>query len=214
MKITDTWEQIGEVIENGTHKTTYSIGDTKDLDIYIDGKRQTIQMQIAAFDTDNLFDTTGKAAITWISKDVICRHIMNPDAKNQGGWMLSDMRKYCEVLYNSIDEDARNLIKSVRKISYHYDTKSSHTTKDYCWIPSYREVFGSTDYEDHGPIYADLFSNDKSYIKKDLFNDSFWWWLRSCGSNSSYSFLRVNAGGLDYYSYAHGEYGVALGFST
>ncbi len=218
--IPHTWAQIGEHIADGSYRSRYIVGDTKLLDIKIDGKRTTIEMQIAAFDEDTLFDTGVKAPITWISKDFIAVYEMNPTLSNKGGWMLSNMRKYCMALYNNIlDEDAQELIKPVRKTSYHYETNSSHTTKDYCWIPSMFEVFGGEYVDETGPKYTSLFRHDKARRKWDDAGHPKWWWLRSAsvdyeGDDYNIYFCCVNMYGESRHSCADSSGGVVFGFCT
>lgn len=74
--ITDSWEQIIASANDGTYKDKYAVGDTKILDM---GTQGTVCMQIAAFDTDDLADGSGKAPITWISEQILATsHRMNP----------------------------------------------------------------------------------------------------------------------------------------
>lgn len=74
--ITDSWEEILAYVDNGRYSTRYSVGDTKVLDLGIYGK---VAMQIAAFDSDELADGTGRAHITWISEQVLPKsHRFNP----------------------------------------------------------------------------------------------------------------------------------------
>lgn len=60
-----------------TAASKYSIGDYKELDLGTEGK---INMRIAAFDTDDLANGSGKAKITWISDNTLATfHNFNPD---------------------------------------------------------------------------------------------------------------------------------------
>jgi hypothetical protein len=71
-----TWPLVLSAVADGTYKDVYAIGDTVPLDLGSEGK---INMQIAAFDTDDLADGSGKAAITWIAKELLATtHRMNP----------------------------------------------------------------------------------------------------------------------------------------
>ena len=75
--ITDySWEGVQYYIDNGTYASAYKIGDTVPLDL---GSEGLVNMQIAAFDTDDLADGSGKAPITWISKELLkTKYRMNP----------------------------------------------------------------------------------------------------------------------------------------
>ena len=71
-----SWEGVLARIDNGTYATEYAIGDTIPLDL---GNEGVVNMQIAAFDADDLADGSGKAKITWISKELLATsHRMNP----------------------------------------------------------------------------------------------------------------------------------------
>ena len=70
------WAAVFTSIKAGTYATDYAIGDTVPLDLGAEG---IINMQIAAFDTDDLADGSGKAPITWISKELLATSKrMNP----------------------------------------------------------------------------------------------------------------------------------------
>ena len=219
--INDSWEEIIANINNGTYADRYHIGDTKALDLGAEG---IIKMQIVAFNADELAGGEGKAAITWISKQLLkTPHRINPlsrrDAEEtivQGSWGKSEMRKYLnETIKPLIPETVRNAIKPVRKYSKackHIGSEVTNSlTTDDLWIPSYCEVFG-VGLETHGPIYSAAFSNNDSRIKSRADGSAAWWWLRS--AYGKYGFYYVYTDG-SYYSYnAYFTGGVALGFCT
>ena len=74
-EITDSWEEIIKSINDGTYRYKYQIGNYKPLSF---GGLGTVNMQIAAFDADELSDGSGKALVTWISKEILTEHRMNP----------------------------------------------------------------------------------------------------------------------------------------
>lgn len=89
--ITDSWTDILAAVDNGRYKTRYSIGDTKKLDLGVYG---VVAMQIAAFDTDDLADGTGKAHITWISEQLLPdKHRYNPASVPMYDWPEIDSWK-------------------------------------------------------------------------------------------------------------------------
>lgn len=138
-----------------------------------------------------------------------------------GGWPKTEMRTYMNgTIKNLIPENVRTGIKTVNKTYYGYknSTSSSGTSfrdvcADDCWIPSYREIFGGTSYENSGPIYSAVF-NSAETRKKTKYNSSStsYWWLRSAAGASTFRCVYTSGG----YSYinAHGSNGVALGFCT
>lgn len=82
--ITDSWEEIIASTKDGSYKEKYSIGDTKTIDLGSAGK---VNMQIVAFDVDELADGTGKAPITWISEQLLATsRRMNPSREDNYGY--------------------------------------------------------------------------------------------------------------------------------
>ena len=74
--ISDTWSEIIANVSNGTYSTKYHIGDTKKIDLGTEGE---VIMTIVGINADDLADNSGKAPITWISKQLLkTDHRMNP----------------------------------------------------------------------------------------------------------------------------------------
>lgn len=212
--ITDSWSEIFAAEQDGTYSTKYSIGDTKMLDLGTEGQHL---MEIVAFDTDDKADGTGKAKITWISKDQLnTAHNMNSTSTTAGGWEQSEMRSYLKnTIKPLIPETVRNAIVPVTKISSTYSgaiVVNGQTTTDDVWIPSNHEVSPTTTtYESTGSTYSSKFTNATSKIKKR--NGSAGnWWLRS--TDGSTRFRNVDTSGYTSGTDASYNRGVALGFCT
>jgi hypothetical protein len=181
---------------------------------------KTIHMQIVAFNADNKADGSGKAAITWISKEIIAKHNMNGVVSNVGGWASSEMRTYVNSLVLKDTDGSIITPAPVNKTSYTYElgtdndktvswTNHQQVTSDTVWIPSCQEVGFS--YFETGMTYS-CFTNSASRIKN--FNGSASvWWLRSAGNDNGSGFRYANSSG-DYYCYvfASDSYGVTIGF--
>jgi len=214
--ISDSWAEIFAAEDNGTYKTKYSIGDTKQLSV--NGKN--IYMQIVAFDTDVLASGTGTAKITWIAKGFAETHRMNATNTNTDGWPASEMRSWLrETLLPTIDSTVRNRIVEVTKTYYDYTTTSTLSTSDTIWLPSYREIFGnstnSTNYELSGVDYTSFFTDNNSKIKYNITSGSISnWYLRSANSSSATNFRYVISTGSSSISSASYTSGVCPGFCT
>ena len=226
--ITDSWEEIISSVNNGTYKSKYKIGDTKALDL---GPEGVVDMQIAAFDADELSNGSGKAAITWISKQTLkTDHRMNSGclkdpADNSkyklgtgsiGGWEKSEMRTWLkESVKPLIPDTVRNEIKPVIKYSFSRNdsNKSDYNVKttDDIWIPSLREICKSAEYtETEGPSYSELFvTNYKDHVKMKSGSSSTWWLRSACYLSSFYI---VNGEGKANYELATTSGGIAIGF--
>ena len=219
--ITDTWSEIIANVSNGTYSTKYHIGDTKKIDL---GTQGEVIMTIVGIDTDDLADNSGKAPITWISKQLLkTSNRISPPYKSGvkgtgalGGWGESEMRFYLKNSTKSkIPEVVRNAIKPVKKYSRIYNVSGSAvndvlTTED-VWIPSYKEVFGSG-CETLGPTYSTTFPDNTSRIKRKVGSSVAWWWLRSAYYTLGY--YCVDRDGSFTTLSAENTSGVVLGFCT
>ena len=223
--ITDSWEEIIASTEDGTYKTKYNIGDTKELDL---GSEGIVDMQIVAFDADELADGSGTAAITWISKQLLkSDHRMNPDRENDssdsskyklgtgsiGGWEQSEMRTWLnDTIKSMIPTTVQTAIKPVKKYSTSYDVSGNwikdSETIDEVWIPSIRELYNADWSESVGPRYSEI---DRIKYKDGTSTPSVWW-MRSAFSYSTNNFMTVGEDGHNYIAANIQELPVALGF--
>ena len=60
-----TWEDLFARIDDGTYATAYSVGEILPLDLGTEGN---VGAQIAAFNTDDKADDSGKAKVTFITQ--------------------------------------------------------------------------------------------------------------------------------------------------
>lgn len=219
-EISDSWDTIIANIDNGTYRDKYKVGNYKPLNL---GAQGTVNMQIVAFDTDNLADNTGKAPITWISKELLAStHRMNPSKSagtsgtgTLGGWGASEMRTYLRNdIKPLIPNNVRSRIVNVSKVSKAYDTSETEfqqTTTDDVWIPGHKEIFNSTSYDTSGPSYNSLYNSASSRIKNRS-GSADNWWLRSAYDAAHFRY--VSGRGYDSNGSANSTFGVALGFCT
>lgn len=217
-----TWDQVIASTKTGKYKT-FTGAPIKELDL---GPEGIVHMQIAGIDEDDLADGSGKAPLTFISKELLAtKHRMNPARTPSsapynegtgtiGGWEKCEMRTYLKTTIKPlIPENVRNAIVNVTKYSRTFDMSGTAVndvvTTDDVWIPSYREFFGGTSYESSGPVYTDLFDSASARIK-NLNGIAIAWWLRSASSATGFRY--VNNGGTGGNGSTGSSYGVALGF--
>ena len=187
----DGWNAVIQSVKDGTYKEKYSIGDTLELDL---GSEGIVEMQIVAFDADELADGNGKAAITWISKQLLnSDHRMNPAREDDpsdsskyligtgsiGGWANSEMRSWLQSDVKAlIPSTVRNAIKPVRKYSTSYTTANPSSSESYIynestvddvWIPSWQEVYGSD--SGYSGWYERYESSGPTYALFDSYDD-------------------------------------------
>lgn len=209
-EITDTWEQVQQAIEEGVYGNRYQLGDTKSFAM-ADGT--AVAMQIVAFDADNKADGS-KAAISWVVQYVITQHSMNTTSTNENGWAASAMRVWLQgEFYDKIPDNVKACIVSVNKTYYDYTTQTTKFCTDNLWLPSAREIFGGTTYEDSGADYTGYFSSNQLRVKYNASGTADNWFLRTAYSGSS-AFRTVYTQGSASYTNASNERGVVVGFCT
>ena len=216
--IADSWEQIDAAIQDGTYRTKYAVGDSKIVDL---GDEGAISMQIVAFDTDELADGSGNtAAITWVAKQLlVTSKKMNSTGTNAGGYPATNvMRSYLQengTIWNKLPATLKTLIKAVTRTSYDKTTGADVTSAEKLWIPSEREIFGGSSYEQSGPVYSTIYK-DSTSRKKTVFGSSSFtsWWLRSAYSRNDTNFRYVGSRGDVSYDSASSSRGVCLSFCT
>lgn len=223
-----SWTGVFTNIDNGSYASVYKVGDLIPLDLGTEG---LVNMQIVAFDTDDLADGSGKAPISWVSEGLLktyCRMnpavVANDDGTYQegtggiGGWEKSEMRAYLnDTIMPLIPEDVRGMIKVVKKYSDSLDTSvaviNDAETEDAIWLPSYREIFGGTTVETAGAEYTGWFNGVERRIKARAGGSAQYWYLRSTETYRTY-FRCVTSAGYNQTTASTMIYGVALGFCT
>lgn len=206
-EITDSWDTILANIDNGTYATKYKVGNYKPLDL---GSEGIINMQIAAFDTDDLASGTGKAPVTFIAKELLTTgHAMNSDGSEDGWWEESDLRAYLKASVKPlIPANVQNRIATVKKTHMIYN--GEQTTEDDVWVPSWHEEIGV--YGGATQMYGALYSTNADRVKSKVgSSDTEYWWTRT--GNGSYFYYVDTTGYFGGSTYGNKQaYGIALSF--
>lgn len=222
----DDWATIAANVENGTATDLYPIGGRKAFTVTLsDGVEYSIDVEIIAHNHDNLADGSGKAALTFLCKDLpYIKHKMYKNHTNSDGWPKSDMRSFVNgELFEALPEELKNVIKPVYKISDGgANSKTLITTIDSCWIPSYDEVGFAMNRTDNlkgqGEHYSSTFGygseGNSTRIKylPDGYTIGKWWLRTSSYGDGSTLFFRVQNSGAVMVDGLWNEYYVALGF--
>ena len=219
----DSWATIAANGANGTAADIYEIGGRKEIPITLsDGTMTTADVELIAFNHDDLADGSGKAALTFFCKDLpnILRS-MNSLSSVSDGWENSDIRTFINgELFDAFPDELKSVIKPVYKISDGgANNKTLVTTIDNCWLASYNEVGfnpNNNSLSGQGTIYSSIFSSDKESRKKYIVDDTETggWWLRSTyyTTSSNTMFYRVQKSGSSYGDIQTGLFYVAFGF--
>lgn len=195
-------------------------------------------VQIAGFIHD---DKTGggKAGITFIFRDCIGNHIMNPESSsgwsiNNGGWEDSQMRSWLSTDGMALlPGDLKEVVVSVDKLTNNSgkatSTSSVTKTSDSLWLFSVKELAGSYDWSvtksDNDVLNAEgnkykLFRDmnirpggASAFLVKRNGGTVASWWNRSPNPHASTGFEAVNsAGWCDEAASSDSELGVVPGF--
>lgn len=191
VEITDSWDTINANIDNGTYATKYKIGNYKPIDLGTEG---TINMQIVAFDADELADGSGYAPITFLAKELLTDSSgMNSTGSSTDSWKTMYLYSYLNTtIANILPSSVKSRIQTVNKtscITYGND----ETSEVKLFIPSAREMLpvGSTSKrEKSGVTYDIVYSDNNSRIKSNRMNP-FRYWLRSRGEANQNYFLAI-----------------------
>ena len=210
-----SWDGVSYRIEHGDYATFYSIGNEIPLDL---GSEGLINMQVAAFDTDDLADGSGKAPITFVAKELLTtKRALHPTDSERIGWASCELRSVlATTILPLIPANCRSIIAPVNKVQAVYDsagTRSEQTTADSVWIPAHREVSGSTAYEPTGVSYNSIFGSAENRTKvlagtstKNA------WWQRTEANGVGQALYVSNTGGVSSSSYMEKLYGICLCF--
>lgn len=202
--IEDSWETI---LANTNPSATYSIGDTKMIDLGTEGKHL---MEIVAFDEDDKADGSGKAKITWISKTLLnTLQKMNNSNTSSGDWEGSNLRSYLRsTIKPLIPSEVRSAIVEVTKGQH--GTKGMVTNTDDVWIPSAYEISGSNYFEKSGTSYSQAYPIGTSGNAKRTRKT--WWWTRTVSMTNQ--FYGIGDSGTINGITPNIAHGIALGFCT
>ena len=235
---TDSWETISAACKDGSYKTVYKVGDTKDIEL---STGETITVAIMGFDHDDLSDGSGKAPITLGMTELMATtYRMNSTDTNAGGWDESEMRtSTMATLLTQLPSDLQSVIKQVNKKATAGSQSTTITTSaDKLFLFALAELASKTGlenstsasiknnaatYEQEGTQYeyfkntvgdADIYKACPALVKK-LSNgggSANNWWLRSPSLGGSTYFWYVTPSGDVIRSGASISHGVSFGF--
>lgn len=216
---TDSWETISAACKDGSYKTVYQVGDTKDIEL---STGETITVAIMGFDHDDLSDGSGKAPITVAMENLLATtYPMNSSQTNVGGWDESKMRtSTMATLLSQLPSDLQGVIKQVNKKATAGGASTGITTSaDKLWLLAEVEVDGTTTagYADEGEQYeywktvkdGTVPADRIKYLSNGSGSASIWW-LRSTYEAAYFRSFFVSGNVTD--CLANGAYGVCFCF--
>lgn len=220
---TASWNTISEVSRSGKASQYFKVGDTKTV-TFADGTM--VDLEIVAFDHDDLADGSGKAGITIMSKHVLTGSAYynmhgTMNAKNID-WTSTELyaRLNSGTIYANIPEGIKNVVRAVTKktskTGYRNTTSYSHSDK--FWLPSVHEIgytgtspnFAYAQGTKYGPYpsFSNLKQAGASLRKTDRAGTVTGYWLRSPENSGSYSMFFIVSANLN------GSYAMVVGVNA
>ncbi|PKL31591.1 hypothetical protein CVV43_01825 [Candidatus Saccharibacteria bacterium HGW-Saccharibacteria-1] len=209
-----TWKEIKLIAEAGLGDDYFNIGDTKDLTLTTG---ETLTMQIYDFNHDDKSDGSGKANITFGTKDLMAsKRIMNNPDTNVGGWDASQSRAWINTtLYNTIPSYVQSSIKPViKKTSVGYSGYSIINSIDKLFLFSEVELFGSNSFSYYGEgTKYPIFTDNASRAKKQSGIASEYWLRSPSRAIIASTYDLVDMAGNSSGTYATVNNGICFGFA-
>lgn len=232
---TDSWATIKKAI-NSDNTGLYNIGDTKDIDIDLDGdgtisatESFTVRLSNKTYDgcdtVENGFSQTA-CGFVFEFVDTIGDYNMNSSLTNEGGWPVSDMYTYLNSnIYSKLSSDLQSVIADTYTVSGHGSTEgeTNFTSTSKLYLLSKKEVFGDNDdnlgddtasgntkrlkyYQDNTGVSSRIKYTTGSTSTAST------WWLRTAHSNSISYFYNVRNDGNGFINNSNVSLGVAPAF--
>ena len=201
------WAEVNAASLDGTYTDKYPVGTV----IPLTSGQYIFFMELIAQDTDDLADESGKAHMTWLSRDIAVTGKMTSSGETGSGYTSSLGYTTVANIKSNIDPVIQGYMKSVTKTWSQHSTGSTQSSAETFWIPSAREVGGGSSYEDSGCSYS-KFSTQASRKKYNTgTTEANAWWLRSAASSAIYAYI-TNMGQMYSTGVAGTDRGIVPGF--
>lgn len=141
---------------------------------------------------------------------------MNSSNDNSGGWNNMPRRTWCNNTFlASLPAWLRDATGTTAVKTANGSGSGTVVSSDRCFLPSEREVFGSTSYAnstaESGMTQIEYYKTSSNRIKHcGPSGSAYYWWLRSPYSGYSFYFCRVDSSGSANYTSASSAYLLAL----
>lgn len=189
-----TWPQIDAIGRAGLASKYFSLQELKTFTVL----GTTYQLELIAFDHDDLADGSGKAPYTFLMKDcLIDMYAMNPTRTNVGGYSGSEIYSTLNNnIYPTINADVRAVIKPIiKKTSEGNVSPIIVSTEELIFMVSEFELRGTTSnsFAGEGEHYA-IFNTNASRIKRRP-QGPVLWYQRSPATGNAVRFCSTTVGG-------------------
>lgn len=195
-----SWSDIAYIADQGRASQIWDVTDEKELTLKGD-YNATICVQIAGFDHDDLVGG-GKAPISFVIKDIFTNEKAGTNSINWAGCTIRN--DILPKIMNSLPEDLRPLIKTVRKKrqqKFYTGWYDVGYVEDDLFLFSLHEV-GLSKYlsgNDEGTAYQIFAQDAGNRVRKNLSGAVIDWWTCSArattSSSPSVSWNRIRSDG-------------------
>ena len=195
----------------------------------------TMRVRLVGVWHDRADTPSGRAALTFLSSNVVGRHTFGDTETVTGGWEASSLRSWmASDLLGLLPDDLEQAVKPVYKRANRSMSEVSPSmvtdTLDRLWAPSIIELCGPIAWEYHtepeemAPLYNSVFNEEgvqyaafaqtgiDDYGPNAIFSLGDDWWLRSCSPRSGRGRFVGTDGDPSYITMANEEKGVVVGF--
>lgn len=213
----NTPAQIKAAVDNGLHRTFWTIGDEKQIEL-TDGRTVTLRYIDQKVNRYEKTDGSGYTNAVFEINPLIASKRMNASNTNAGGWPATEMSTVTMAeLYALLPSDWQSIFSEAKIPSATSGTDGTIVTaNNKSFIASGQEIFAASylnnSYYDEGCTQFDWYSqhNTNADRIKQYQGSNQWWWLRSPRYGSSYNFCGVNSYGNLTNSIANSSGGVCL----
>lgn len=160
-RILRSWVEVDNLIKDESYKTKVHVGDLCHL--VIPGEFNGY-MEVAGIDVD--VDSNGNfIPITWIGKKSLnteSQYTPNGVSGSGGYPVCTKMQSHLDGIFELLPSRLKRMIKVAHKSCYDRSNYRTVYFDSKLWLPSCREVFGGSSYENAGPIYNGIFTSAAS----------------------------------------------------
>lgn len=208
-----SWVEVDEAIRDGSYRSKYHLGDSIYLSL---GSEYNGYAELVGIDLD-VDSNNNPIPMTWITRNLLnTSYAMNTTQSSSGGWPACSMRQYVNsTIKDMFPGRVNTMLVNAKKISRDTINSRDLTSNDYIWLPSYREVFGTSSYyEQSGPIYSSMFNSSATRKRSTTTWTSDYWCLRTPHNTNTACYLHINNYGSLSYGGADYREKYLIGFCT
>ena len=213
----NTPAQIKAAVDNGLHRTFWTIGDEKQIEL-TDGRTVTLRYIDQKANRYEKTDGSGYTNAVFEINPLIAQKRMNASSTNTGGWPATEMSTVTMAeLYALLPSDWQSIFSEAKIPSATSGNDGTIVTaNDKSFIASGQEIFAAqyvnNYYYDEGCTQFDWYSqhNTSADRVKQYQGSNAYWCLRSPYRGSSYYFCAVGSGGIMSANGANSSGGVCL----